>query len=86
MASNEKYKLSKKSVNIANICSSGHNYSLYTKISNKTLIHDESPDENKENKDLNSLTYRQALRIDKRNCFQIFLAVISHEIKIINIF
>ena len=37
-------------------------------------------------RELNILPYSQALRTDKRNYFQIFLSVLSHEIKIISIF
>ena len=37
-------------------------------------------------KELNNITYTQALRIDKRNYIQIFLSVLAKEIDIINIF
>ena len=57
---------------------------------NNEIIKKDEPKEEKtekiEKKDLNELTYNQALRIDKRNYFQMFLSVIFHEIKIISIF
>ena len=43
-------------------------------------------DEEVENKELNNIPYTQALRIDNRNWFRMFLSVIAHEIEIINIF
>ena len=53
---------------------------------NETLHQNEIKDGKIENRDLNVIPYTQALRDDRRNCFQIFLSVIYHEIKIINIF
>ena len=56
-------------------------------INNEIIYNNEKKEEKIENNELNILTYNQALRIiDKRNYFQIFLSVIFHEIKIINIF
>ena len=43
-------------------------------------------DEEVDNKELNNIPYTQALRIDNRNWFRMFLSVIAHEIEIINIF
>ena len=37
-------------------------------------------------KDLNTIPFTQALRIDKRNYFKIFISVLAHEISIIDIF
>ena len=37
-------------------------------------------------KEINSVPYTQALRIDNRNIFEIFLSVLFHEIQIIDIF
>ena len=37
-------------------------------------------------KDLNTIPYTQALRIDKRNFLEIFLSVLAHEIDIVDIF
>ena len=55
-------------------------------ISNENIQHDESSKNDFDNRELNIMPYPQALRVDKRSCFQIFLSVISHEIKIISIF
>ena len=55
-------------------------------ISNENLYNEELPKENFDNRELNILPYNQALKSDKRNYFQIFLSVISHEIKLISIF
>jgi len=43
-------------------------------------------DEEIDNKELNDIPYTQALRIDNRKWFDMFLSVIAHEIEIINIF
>ena len=43
-------------------------------------------DEEIDNKELNTIPYTQALRIDNRNWFRMFLSVMAHEIEIINIF
>ena len=43
-------------------------------------------DEEVDNKELNDIPYTQALRIDKRTWFKMFLSVTAHEIEIINIF
>jgi hypothetical protein len=43
-------------------------------------------DEEVDNKELNDIPYTQALRIDNRNWFRMFVSVIAHEIEIINIF
>ena len=43
-------------------------------------------DEEVDNKELNTIPYTKALRIDNRNWFRMFLSVIAHEIEIINIF
>ena len=48
----------------------------------KTFISDEHVTK----KEINSVPYTQALRIDNRNIFEIFLSVLFHEIQIINIF
>ena len=37
-------------------------------------------------KDFNTIPFTQALRIDKRNFFKMFISVLAHEISIINIF
>ena len=55
-------------------------------FSNETIQHNELTEEEINSKELNVIPFSQALRVDKRNCFQIFLSVISHEIKIISIF
>jgi len=81
--SGDKLKLQKK--NIVTVIDNKSNYSI---PSQETIIHrNESITEEKvDKKDLNIIPYSQALRMDKRNCFQIFLSVLSHEIKIISIF
>jgi hypothetical protein len=43
-------------------------------------------DEEVDNKELNDIPYTQALRIDNRNWFRMFVSVMAHEIEIINIF
>ena len=48
----------------------------------KTFISDEYITK----KEINSVPYTQALRIDNRNIFEIFLSVLFHEIQIIDIF
>ena len=48
----------------------------------KTFISDEHITK----KEINSVPYTQALRIDNRNIFEIFLSVLFHEIQIIDIF
>ena len=58
----------------------------YTNLTNEALHREELVKDNIENRDLNIIPYTQALRVDKRNCIQIFLSVIFHEIKIISIF
>ena len=55
-------------------------------ISNENLYNEELPKENLDNRELNILPYNQALKSDNRNYFQIFLSVLSHEIKLISIF
>ena len=55
-------------------------------ISIESSNHNELSNENLDVKEINVLPYTQAIREDKRNCYQMFLSVIAHEIKIINIF
>ena len=43
-------------------------------------------DEEINKKELNIIPFTKALRVDKRNFFEIFLSVLAHEIKIIDIF
>ena len=43
-------------------------------------------DEQVTKKEINNVPYTQALRIDKRNYFEIFLSVLAHEIEIVDIF
>ena len=66
--------------------SSYNNKYNYSNVSNETFQHDEQARENIDKKELNIIPFTKALRVDKRSCFQIFLSVLAHEIKIINIF
>ena len=68
------------------VSSTFSNKSNYSNVSNETFHNEGLLKENIEKKELNVIPYSQALRADKRNFFQIFLSVISHEIKIISIF
>ena len=43
-------------------------------------------DDEIENRELNNIPYRQALRIDKRTFFQIFISVITNEINLLNLY
>ena len=43
-------------------------------------------DDEIENRELNNIPYRQALRIDKRSFFQIFISVITNEINLLNLY
>ena len=72
--------------NIRIVSSTLDNKSNYSNLSNETFRHEELLNEKIEKKELNVIPYTQALRADTRNCFQIFLSVISHEIKIISCF
>ena len=57
------------------------------KESNKNFDLQELKDEEEVNKkELNTIPYSKALRVDNRNFFQIFISVIFNEIKIISIF
>ena len=62
------------------------------KIEKRKIIKDEYglisyvSDEQIDKKEYNSIPYTQALRIDKRGYYEIFLSVLAHEIKIIDIF
>ena len=58
----------------------------FPNISNESLNNEDLSKDNLNSRELNILPYSQALRTDKRNYFQIFLSVLSHEIKIISIF
>ena len=71
-----------------NIITVNDNKSNYYNLSNETIVNNNelTTEEKVDNKDLNIIPFSQALRMDKRNCFQIFLSVLSHEIKIISIF
>ena len=80
---NEKHNYIYQTINHINISLNNKNNSNIIKENNdKSQLNEEDID----NKELNIIPYTQALRIDKRNYFQIFLSVISHEIKIINAF
>ena len=83
-SSNDELKIPKNSIVIVN--SKVINKSNYSNISRQTYNNDESSKETIDTKELNVLPYAQALRLDNRSCCSIFLSVISHEIKIINIF
>ena len=71
-----------------NIITVNDNKSNYYNLSNETIVNNNelTTEEKVDNKDLNIIPFSQALRMDKRNFFQIFLSVLSHEIKIISIF
>ncbi len=43
-------------------------------------------DDDVESKELNNIPYRQALRIDKRSIFQIFISVLTNQIELISLF
>ena len=43
-------------------------------------------DDDVEKRELNNIPYRQALRIDKRSLFQIFISVITNEIDLLNLY
>ena len=81
---NEKYRLSLKKISI----------STDTSIINKVNYNEDklqslikfSDDEKINKKELNSIPYTQALRIDRRNFMEILLSVLAHEIQIIDIF
>ena len=80
--SNENIKLTKhKSISIKK-------FSIINKAYFPNVHFDTYKNEEEEanNKELNLMPYTQAIKMDKRNCFQIFLAVLSNEIKIISIF
>ena len=62
------------------------NGTTYSNMSNDTFPKEELVKDNIETRDINLIPYTQALRVDNRNCIQIFLSVIFHEIKIISIF
>ena len=81
-----KLKFPKQDTNNRMVSSTFGNKTNYSNISNDTFHNEGILNENIEKKELNLIPYSQALRADKRNFFQIFLSVISHEIKIISIF
>jgi hypothetical protein len=65
----------KQTKNKKNIISELHN--IFNRMGN---------DEEVNKKELNNIPFTQALRIDKRNYFEMFFSVLVHEIDIINIF
>ena len=81
---NEKYRLSLKKISI-NTDTSIINEVNYNEDKLQSLIKF-SDDEKINKKELNSIPYTQALRIDKRNFNEILLSVLAHEIQIIDIF
>ena len=83
----------------SNAIGSAKNFSIFfsrkiykKKTKKRKIIKDEYgrksyiSDEQVNQKEYNSIPYEQALRIDKRGYYDIFLSILAHEIKIIDIF
>ena len=91
--SNTNHQNSKDKLNIINTNNINKDYikvsgfnKANNQIQNKIIKNMEIQEEEFNVKELNSIPYSQALRIDKRNYGQIFLSVFFNEIKIISIF
>ena len=64
-----------------------HNISQKNETFNcEILNYNNNNDDTIDKKEYNVIPYTQALRIDKRTYFQMFLSVLAHEIKIVDIF
>ena len=92
----DKYKNGKKLKNINKI-NQNRIKKINNKNKNKNIInekdklkvnfsYDNSNDDKIDKKEFNGIPYTQALRIDNRNYFEMFLSVLAHEIAIIDIF
>ena len=81
---NEKKRLSVKNINLSNEHFTENQHSLNENGPHDLIKHID--DERVNKKELNSIPYTQALRIDRRGFLEILLSVLAHEIGIIDIF
>ena len=98
---NNTTRLAKNKINIDNIQNKNKNESGYNHLIGfkQRMVDDlelkidfnfdhliDRTDDEVEKRELNNIPYRQALRIDKRHLFEIFISVFINEIEILNLF